>query len=68
MTDQGNWPGYLVVEGPIGVGKTSLVKRLSERLGYTQVLEAAEGNPFLPRFYREGPRAAVPLVPVVEAR
>jgi len=60
MNDQDNWPGYLVVEGPIGVGKTSLVKRLSEHLGYTQVLEAAEENPFLPRFYREGPGAAFP--------
>lgn len=60
MTGKENWPGFLVVEGPIGVGKTSLVKRLSEHLGYTQVLEAAEENPFLPRFYREGREAAFP--------
>lgn len=60
MTAEDNWPGFLVVEGPIGVGKTSLVKRLSGHLGYTQVLEAAEENPFLPRFYREGRDAAFP--------
>ena len=51
-------PDFLVVEGPIGVGKTTLVKRLAERLGHTPLLEAAEENPFLPRFYREGHRAA----------
>jgi deoxyadenosine/deoxycytidine kinase len=53
-------PDYLVVEGPIGVGKTSLVTRLAERLGHNALLEAAEENPFLPRFYREGRRAAFP--------
>ena len=60
MSLRGEWPGYLVVEGPIGVGKTSLVKRLAEHLGYSQVLEAAEENPFLSRFYREGGSAAFP--------
>ena len=53
-------PSYLVVEGPIGVGKTSLVRRLAERLGSSPLLEAPEENPFLERFYREGRNAAFP--------
>ncbi|MFM1891163.1 MAG: hypothetical protein RLZ44_240 [Pseudomonadota bacterium] len=50
-------PGYIAVEGPIGVGKTSLVTRLAASLGSAMLLEQAEDNPFLERFYRE-PRAA----------
>ena len=48
---------FVVVEGPIGVGKTSLVRRLGESLGGQLVLEQAEQNPFLERFYKN-PRAA----------
>jgi len=48
---------YIVVEGPIGVGKTSLAKRLAETYGATLILEQAAENPFLERFYRN-PRAA----------
>ena len=45
-------PGrYIVVEGPIAVGKTSLALRLAEALGARTVLEEAEENPFLRRFY-----------------
>jgi deoxyadenosine/deoxycytidine kinase len=44
---------YIVVEGPIGVGKTSLAKRLAGRLRSTLVLEHPEQNPFLPRFYQD---------------
>ncbi len=51
---------YVVVEGPIGVGKTSLAKRLSGRLHSTLVLEHPEQNPFLPRFYQDMPRFALP--------
>ena len=43
---------YIVIEGPIGVGKTSLARRLGERLSAELVLEQAEQNPFLDRFYR----------------
>jgi deoxyadenosine/deoxycytidine kinase len=47
---------YIVVEGPIGVGKTSLARRLCESLSAEAVLEQAAQNPFLERFYRN-PRA-----------
>ena len=43
---------YIAVEGPIGVGKTSLVKLLAERLQGRPVLETVEENPFLPAFYK----------------
>jgi len=51
---------YIVVEGPIGVGKTSLAKRLAERLGSRALLEQPEQNPFLARFYQDMPRYALP--------
>ena len=47
---------YIVVEGPIGVGKTSLARRLGASLSAELVLEQASENPFLERFYRN-PRA-----------
>ncbi len=47
---------FIVVEGPIGVGKTSFVRRLGAALGAELVLEQADQNPFLERFYRN-PRA-----------
>ncbi|MBI5197171.1 MAG: deoxynucleoside kinase [Nitrospirae bacterium] len=43
---------YLVIEGPIGVGKTSLGKLLAQELKARLVLEKADDNPFLPRFYQ----------------
>jgi deoxyguanosine kinase len=51
---------YIVVEGPIGVGKTSLAKRLAESFGSELVLERAEENPFLGRFYENPRHAALP--------
>ena len=51
---------YLVVEGPIGVGKTSLARRLGERLGTEVLLEQPGENPFLARFYQDMPRYALP--------
>jgi deoxyadenosine/deoxycytidine kinase len=47
---------FIVLEGPIGVGKTSLAARLADVLGAELVLEGAAENPFLERFYRN-PRA-----------
>jgi len=49
--------GYIVVEGPIGVGKTTLARRLAESFGSDLILEGADENPFLERFY-DNPRAA----------
>ncbi|WP_028534831.1 deoxynucleoside kinase [Paludibacterium yongneupense] len=43
---------YIVVEGPIGVGKSSLARRLAMHRGVDLVAENPDGNPFLPRFYR----------------
>jgi len=51
---------YIVVEGPIGVGKTSLTRRLAERLDAETLLERPEQNPFLARFYQDMPRWALP--------
>ena len=51
---------YLVVEGPIGVGKTSLARRLARTFGGEPLLERAEENPFLERFYRDPKAAALP--------
>src|SRR5574339_326271 len=48
---------YVVVEGPIGVGKTSLARRLGRSFGCELVLEQDAENPFLERFYRD-PRSA----------
>lgn len=50
----------IVVEGPIGVGKTTLACRIAERLGGTTLLEAPEENPFLERFYARPEAYALP--------
>ena len=49
---------YVVIEGAIGVGKTSLAKLLSDRLGAKLVLEKFEENPFLSEFYDDPVRFA----------
>ena len=46
-------PGFIVVEGPIGVGKTTLAQRLAKSFGSELLLEGADENPFLKRFYRD---------------
>lgn len=53
-------PDYIVIEGPIGVGKTSLAKRLANDFNGELLLEGVEENPFLERFYRNPRHAALP--------
>ena len=54
------WPSYVVVEGPIGVGKTTLAKRLADTFGSDLMLEGAAENPFLEKFYENPQTAALP--------
>lgn len=55
-----SFPQYLAIEGPIGVGKTTLAKKLADLLDYPLLLEAVTENPFLDRFYAEGTNQALP--------
>lgn len=50
---------HIAIEGPIGVGKTSLARRLSHSLGCALLLEGADENPFLPDYYRDPARHAL---------
>ena len=54
-----NIPRYIAIEGPIGVGKTSLTKRLAESFNYELLLEKSEENPFLDRFYENSRQHAL---------
>jgi len=56
----GERPGFIVVEGPIGVGKTSLARRLAQSFETDLVLEGSEENPFLERFYEDQRAGALP--------
>jgi len=51
---------YIVIEGPIGSGKTTLARLLSEKFSVQLLSEKAESNPFLPRFYQDAQRYALP--------
>ncbi len=53
-------PDYIVVEGPIGVGKTTLAKRLADTFNTELILESTSDNPFLPRFYENPESTALP--------
>ncbi len=53
-------PRYIAIEGPIGIGKTTLAKRLANSFNYETLLEEAEENPFLERFYQDRRSNALP--------
>ena len=55
-----NFPDYMVIEGPIGVGKTSLAKRLAHTFNTELILESPSANPFLPGFYENPKAVALP--------
>ena len=52
-------PSFIAIEGPIGVGKTTLARRLADLFNYQILLEDAEDNPFLERFYQNRKQAAL---------
>ena len=51
---------YIVIEGPIGCGKTTLAQILADKFPVDYLSEKAETNPFLPRFYQDAQRYALP--------
>jgi deoxyguanosine kinase len=51
---------YIVIEGPIGSGKTTLARMLADRFSVELLSEKAEANPFLARFYQDAQRYALP--------
>ena len=51
---------YIVIEGPIGCGKTTLANLLADKFNVQLLSEKAEANPFLPRFYQDAQRYALP--------
>jgi len=53
-------PRFIVVEGPIGVGKTSLAEKLAKRFSAELILEHVDENPFLDQFYKSGRKVALP--------
>lgn len=53
--------GYIAVEGPIGVGKTSLARLLARELNARLVLEEVDENPFLARFYEDPDKYSLPV-------
>jgi len=60
MLETDQLPHFIAVEGPIGVGKTTLAKRLARSFNYDTLLEQAEDNPFLERFYQDRKAGALP--------
>lgn len=56
-----NFPDYIVIEGPIGVGKTSLARQLAHTFNVELMLESAADNPFLPGFYENPETSALPV-------
>lgn len=64
MTVSENYPcpyQFIVIEGNIGAGKTSLATRISKEYGAKLILERFADNPFLPKFYQDKQRFAFPV-------
>jgi len=59
LRQRGQLPRFIAVEGAIGVGKTTLTRKLAETFNYQTLLEQAEENPFLSRFYQDPKRYAL---------
>ncbi|MDT8281840.1 MAG: deoxynucleoside kinase [Gammaproteobacteria bacterium] len=53
-------PDFVVIEGPIGVGKTTLANKLAQSFGSDLLLEGATENPFMEKFYEDPKAAALP--------
>jgi deoxyadenosine/deoxycytidine kinase len=60
LSQEAETPDYIVVEGPIGVGKTTLANKLARSFGSDLLLEGASENPFLEKFYENPKAAALP--------
>jgi deoxyadenosine/deoxycytidine kinase len=60
LNQEAETPDYIVVEGPIGVGKTTLANKLARSFGSDLLLEGANENPFLEKFYEDPKAAALP--------
>ena len=52
-------PKYIAIEGPIGVGKTTLANKIAESFNYDAFLEQPAENPFLKNFYRNPGQSAL---------
>lgn len=59
LDDTADLPRYIAVEGPIGVGKTTLARKLAFTFNYQTLLEQPGDNPFLARFYQNRREAAL---------
>ena len=60
LNQEAEVPEFIVVEGPIGVGKTTLANKLARSFGSDLLLEGANENPFLEKFYEDPKAAALP--------
>ncbi|MGH1485805.1 MAG: deoxynucleoside kinase [Cellvibrionaceae bacterium] len=60
LYDSADLPRFVAIEGAIGVGKTTLAKQLAATFNYDTLLEEAEKNPFLERFYEDRVSHALP--------
>jgi deoxyguanosine kinase len=55
---------YIIIEGNIGAGKTTLASKIAEDFGGKLILEQFHDNPFLPKFYKDKERYSFSLEPI----